>query len=201
LRRWLGRTVALAALALPTTARAQDDTWLAPARAALESDGQRFVERGFWMDTTLVTESLARNERRFFSTVLAAGEYHILGVCEGCDDFALIATDSARTLGTSQLVSDPHVAFVLTQPTRVRLEVWMEGCLKGDPCRFALATFMIVSGGGRSAAQPSVRGDPRDLLTQHERVDVVRPLVRVDRLQVRHVAHGVVLDQDPVRAQ
>ena len=152
--RWLPRilmlALMLAALAVPNPARAQDDVWLASARGALEASGRTLVERGFWMDPALVSARLGLDQKGFFSTVLAAGEYHILGVCEGCDDFALIATDGPTTLGTSQLVTDPAVAFVLAQPARVQLEIWMEGCFNGgQPCRYALATFMKVEGGPR----------------------------------------------------
>ena len=42
---------------------------------------------------------------------------------------------------------------------------------------------------------------PRDRLTQDQRVDVVRALVGVDRLQVGHVAHGRVLGEDAVGAE
>src|SRR5439155_27299696 len=43
--------------------------------------------------------------------------------------------------------------------------------------------------------------DPRNLLPQDERVDIVRPLVRIDRLEVGEVAHRLVLRQDAVRAE
>src|SRR3989475_3032673 len=42
---------------------------------------------------------------------------------------------------------------------------------------------------------------PRDFLPQDERVDVVRPLVRIDRFEVREVTHRLILRQDAVRAQ
>src|SRR5205807_3680904 len=42
---------------------------------------------------------------------------------------------------------------------------------------------------------------PRDFLTQDERVDVVRPLIRINRLEVREVAHRLILRQDAVRAE
>ena len=149
MKRWL-MGIALAVLALPGAARAQDDVWLAYAQGALETGGQALVERGFWMDPNLVSASLGLNQKRFFSTVLAPGEYHILGICEGCDDFALIATEPSKSLGTSQLVSEPAVAFVLTEPTRVTLEIWMEGCFNGgQQCRYALATFMKVETGAK----------------------------------------------------
>src|SRR5438093_5704234 len=45
------------------------------------------------------------------------------------------------------------------------------------------------------------RTQPRDFLAQDERMDVVRPLVRIDRLEVREVAHGLILRQDAVRAE
>jgi len=38
-------------------------------------------------------------------------------------------------------------------------------------------------------------------LTQDQRVDVVRPLLGIDRLEVGHVAHRVVLDEYAVSAQ
>src|SRR3989442_1576734 len=39
------------------------------------------------------------------------------------------------------------------------------------------------------------------ILGQDERVDVVRPLIRINRLEVREVAHRLILRQDAVRAQ
>ena len=160
MRRWWAHAALLALGAIPTAARAQDDVWLAYARGALEMTGKSLVEQGFWMDPTLVSASLGLNQKRFVSTVLAAGEYHVLGICEGCEDFALFATDPAKSLGTSQLVAEPAVAFVLTEPTRVTLEIWMEGCFNGgQPCRYALATFMKVEGGPRRG-EVSMRRSP-----------------------------------------
>jgi len=43
------------------------------------------MERGFTMDSVLVTNTLANNARRFLNASLGAGEFHVLGVCEGCD--------------------------------------------------------------------------------------------------------------------
>src|SRR5712692_4334609 len=48
----------------------------------------------------------------------------------------------------------------------------------------------------------SVEGaDPRDLLTQDQRVNVVGPFVGVHRLEVREVAHRLVFGQDAVGAE
>src|SRR2546426_5014956 len=45
------------------------------------------------------------------------------------------------------------------------------------------------------------RTQPRNFLAQDERVDVVRPLIRINRLEVREVAHRLILRQDAVRAE
>src|SRR5437879_64974 len=45
------------------------------------------------------------------------------------------------------------------------------------------------------------RTDPRDLLPQDQRVNVVRPLVGVHRLEVRQVPHRLILGQDAVGAE
>src|SRR2546430_5714820 len=45
------------------------------------------------------------------------------------------------------------------------------------------------------------RIQPRNLLPQDECVDVVRPFVRIDRLEVREVAHGLILGEDAVGAE
>src|SRR2546422_8927834 len=42
---------------------------------------------------------------------------------------------------------------------------------------------------------------PRDLLPQDQRVNVVRPLVGVHRLEVRQVPHCLILGQDAVGAE
>ena len=47
----------------------------------------------------------------------------------------------------------------------------------------------------------SERRHPRDGLTENEPMNVVRALVRVDRLEVGHVPHRVVLNQDAVGSQ
>src|SRR5258706_6364120 len=46
-----------------------------------------------------------------------------------------------------------------------------------------------------------VRGNPRDRLADDQRMDVVRALVRVDRLEVAHVPAALVLVGDAARAQ
>src|SRR5690606_38934629 len=48
---------------------------------------------------------------------------------------------------------------------------------------------------------PLEGGEAGQVLAEHERVDIVRPLVGVDGLEVRHVAHGLVLDEDAVGAE
>src|SRR3989441_5146468 len=45
------------------------------------------------------------------------------------------------------------------------------------------------------------RIQPRNLLPQDERVDVVRPLVGVHRLEVREVAHSLILGEDAVGSE
>src|SRR5262245_38874514 len=46
-----------------------------------------------------------------------------------------------------------------------------------------------------------IRGKARNVLSDDERVDVVRALVGIDRLEVAHVAHRGVLVDDAVAAQ
>lgn len=46
-----------------------------------------------------------------------------------------------------------------------------------------------------------VGGDARDVLAEDQRVDIVRALVRVDRLEVAEVAHHRVLERDAVAAE
>ena len=51
----------------------------------------------------------------------------------------------------------------------------------------------------RSSARASVRGDPRDVLSEDERVDIVRPLVRIHAFQIRHMPHRVILGENAVK--
>jgi hypothetical protein len=47
----------------------------------------------------------------------------------------------------------------------------------------------------------SVRPIARDRLAQNQAMDGVSALVRIDGLEIRHVPHRRVLDQDPVAAE
>src|SRR4051812_26170998 len=61
---------------------------------------------------------------------------------------------------------------------------------------------VLVRGSGPSRLGKRLVGShPRDGLAQYEAMDVVRPLVRIDRLQVRHVTHCRILDENAVRSE
>lgn len=69
--------------------------------------------------------------------------------------------------------------------------------LRCDNSRCRLARLHQEAPGGLLP----VGRDSRYGVTEHERVDVVRSLVRVHTLEIRHVAHGGVLGQDSVSAE
>ena len=84
-------------------------------------------------------------------------------------------------------------------------ELWtaLEAALQSQKIARVTAegTSLKYAANVRSASASLERRQPSHGLPQNQPVDVVRALVRVDRLQVGHVPHGVVLDQDAVGAQ
>src|SRR2546430_659377 len=71
----------------------------------------------------------------------------------------------------------------------------------------AMMTMMAIWETARKVAPKTVRksapkrAQPGNRLPQHQCVDVVRPFVGVDALQVRQVPHRLVFGEDPVGAQ
>ena len=143
MKRILLLTAALAALFVPTTARAQD-AWVRQVRAQLTAVGSRFEQQGYELTHRIYTGALNDGGSEMVELELDVGmEYQIMGACdEDCTDLDLTLYDGRGNVVDSDVLDDdyPLVSVTVSRSGAFRVRVSMAAC-SAEPCRYGIGIF------------------------------------------------------------
>jgi hypothetical protein len=133
----------LAALTLPTPARAQD-AWVRQVRQMLSQAGQTLEQRGYSLTHRIYTGALNDGGSEIVQLELDVGmEYQIMGACdEDCTDLDFTLYDGSGNVIDSDLLDDdfPVVSVTVTHSGVFRVRVSMAAC-SAEPCRYGIGIF------------------------------------------------------------
>jgi hypothetical protein len=143
MKRILLLTAALAALFVPTTARAQD-AWVRQVRAQISGVGSRFEQQGYELTHRIYTGALNDGGSEMVELELDVGmEYQIMGACdEDCTDLDFTLYDGNGNVVASDMLDDdyPLVSVTVSRSGAFRVRVSMAAC-SAEPCRYGIGIF------------------------------------------------------------